>query len=131
MNLKSVELLAPAKNFQAIKAASNYADSVYFGISNKFNMRMRSENIPIEKLNYVVEFCHKMNKKAYLTTNILVYDTELKQLREVLEKSKQAGIDAVIVSDFATIQIAKEYNIPFHVSTQNNISNSISAGYYE
>jgi len=131
MNLKPVELLAPAKNLQAIKAASKYADSVYFGISNKFNMRMRSENIPLEKLNYVVKNCHNNNLKAYLTTNILVYDTELNQLREIIEKSHEAEIDAVIVSDFAAIQIAKEYEIPFHVSTQNNISNSISAGYYE
>ncbi|MHA1914598.1 MAG: peptidase U32 family protein [Promethearchaeota archaeon] len=131
MSTKSVELLAPAKNLQAIKAASKYADSVYFGISNQFNMRMRSENIPLENLDNVIDFCHKNNLKAYLTTNILVYDTELNQLREIIERSKEAGVDAVIVNDLATIQIAKEIKIPFHVSTQNNISNSISAEYYE
>ena len=35
--MERVELLAPAKNLKAIKAASKYADSVYFGIEN-FNM---------------------------------------------------------------------------------------------
>jgi putative protease len=129
--MKKVELLAPAKNFKAIKAASKYADSVYFGIARKFNMRMRSENIALENLNKTVDFCHGNDLKAYLTTNILLYDNELELLREVIEKSKNAGIDAVIVHDFAAIEIAKEEQIPFHISTQCNVSNSLSARFYE
>lgn len=97
--MKKVELLAPAKNLKAIKAASKYADSVYFGIK-KFNMRMRSENIALENLNNVVEFCHKNDLKAYLATNILVYDNELNLMRRIIEESKDSGIDAVIVHDF-------------------------------
>jgi putative protease len=128
--MKKVELLAPAKNLKAIKAASKYADSVYFGIK-KFNMRMRSENIALENLNNVVEFCHKNDLKAYLATNILVYDNELNLMRRIIEESKDSGIDAVIVHDLATIEIAKEFNIPFHISTQCNISNSLSARFYE
>lgn len=111
--MNKVELLAPAKNLKAIKAASRYADSVYFGISKKFNMRMRSENIALEDLNKVVDFCHNNDLKAYLTTNILMYDNELESLREIIRKSKNAGIDAVIVHDFAVIEIAKEEQIHF------------------
>ncbi len=55
-----VELLAPAKNLKAIKAASKYADSVYFGIEN-FNMRMRSENFALQDLGQVTKFCHDNN----------------------------------------------------------------------
>ncbi len=128
--MKKVELLAPAKNIKAIKAAMKYADSVYFGIK-KFNMRMRSENFALEDLNKIVEFCHKNDLKTYLTTNILIYDNELDFLRELIEKGKEAGVDAVIVHDLAAIQIAKEINIPFHISTQCNISNSLSARFYE
>ena len=128
--MKKVELLAPAKNLKAIKAALKYVDSVYFGIK-RFNMRMRSENFELEDLNKIVEFCHKNEIKAYLTTNILVYDKELDLLRKIIEKSKDAGVDAIIVHDFAAIHIAKESNIPFHISTQCNVSNSISARFYE
>lgn len=128
--MKKVELLAPAKNIKAIKAAMKYADSVYFGIK-KFNMRMRSENFALEDLNKIVEFCHKNDLKTYLTTNILIYDNELDFLRELIEKGKEAGVDAVIVHDLAAIQIAKEINIPFHISTQCNVSNSLSARFYE
>ena len=129
--MNKVELLSPAKNLKAIKAASRYADSVYFGISKKFNMRMRSENIALEDLNKVVDFCHNNDLKAYLTTNILMYDNELGSLREIIRESKNAGIDAVIVHDFAVIEIAKEEQIPFHISTQCNVSNSLSARFYE
>jgi putative protease len=125
-----VELLAPAKNLKAIKAASKYADSVYFGIEN-FNMRMRSENIAFEDLGRITKYCHDSNLKVYLTTNILVYDNELDFLRTIITKSKEVGVDAVIVHDVAAIEIAKEIGIPFHISTQCNVSNSLSARYYE
>jgi putative protease len=128
--MKKVELLAPAKNIKAIKAAMKYADSVYFGIK-KFNMRMRSENFSLNELNNVVDFCHKNDLKVYLTTNILIYDNELNFLRKIIEKSKEAGVDAVIVHDIAAIQVAKEFDLAFHISTQCNVSNSLSAKFYE
>lgn len=128
--MKKVELLAPAKNMKAIKAAFKYADSIYFGIKS-FNMRMRSDNIALEDLNKVVDFCHKNNLKIYLTTNILVYDNELDELRKIIEGAKESGVNAVIVHDIAAIEIAKQNNIPFHISTQCNVSNSLSAKYYE
>ena len=125
-----VELLAPAKNLKAIKAASKYADSVYFGIE-KFNMRMRSENIALQDLGRVTKYCHDNNLKVYLTTNILVYDKELDLLRTIITKSKEVGVDAIIIHDIAAIEVAKEIGIPFHISTQCNISNSLSARFYE
>jgi putative protease len=128
--MKRVELLAPAKNLKAIKAASKYADSVYFGIE-KFNMRMRSENIALEDLANVVDFCHEKDLKAYLATNILIYDNELSYLREILEKAKDVNMDAVIIHDLAALEIAKQIGIKFHISTQCNVSNSISAKFYE
>ncbi|MFX1277311.1 MAG: peptidase U32 family protein [Promethearchaeota archaeon] len=128
--MKKVELLAPAKNLKAIKAASKFADSVYFGIE-KFNMRMRSENIAIEEINKITDFCHKNGLKAYLATNILIYDNELDLLRIIIETAKDASIDAIIVHDIAAIEVAKQYKIPFHVSTQCNVSNSLSARFYE
>jgi len=128
--MEKVELLAPAKNFKAIKAASKYADSIYFGIE-KFNMRMRSENFALKDLDKIVTFCHNNNLKSYLATNILVYDNEIKILRSIIRESKNAGIDAVIVHDIAAVQVAKEMGIPFHISTQCNVSNSLSAQFYE
>ena len=128
--MKKVELLAPAKNLKSIKAASKYADSVYFGIQN-FNMRMRSENISLVNLNKTVDFCHSHGLKAYLATNILIYDNEIQILRTIIGEAQNAGIDAIIVHDIAAIEIAKEVDIPYHISTQCNVSNSLSARFYE
>ena len=124
------ELLAPAKNLKAIKAASRYADSVYFGIED-FNMRQRAENFSINDLEEISNFCHKHSLKSYLATNILIYDDEIQRLRRIIQEAKENDIDAVIIHDLATLEIAKELKLPFHMSTQCNISNSLSARFYE
>ena len=49
-NNRVIELLAPAGDFDALKAAvGNGADSVYFG-SNYFNARKKAKNIPEEEM---------------------------------------------------------------------------------
>jgi putative protease len=92
---------------------------------------MRSENIALENLADIVTFCHSSKLKAYLATNILIYDNELAYLRTILEKAKEADIDAVIIHDLAALEIAKQIGLPFHISTQCNVSNSLSAKFYE
>jgi putative protease len=135
-NKKQVELLAPAKNFMAIRASGPYADAIFFGV-NIFNMRMNADNFKISDLPKIAKRCHHPNnpthriRKAYMTTNILMYEDELDELRSIIQKAKNAGIDAVIIHDLATLRIAKEIGIPFHISTQANVSNSESAKFYE
>jgi putative protease len=128
--LKKVELLAPAKNLKAIKAGVKYADSFYFG-AKSLNMRMQADNFTEKDLPNAVKFCHDNNKKAYLTTNILIYETELDSLKQLLEFALGIEFDAVIVHDLSAIEFCKEIGMPFHISTQANISNSVSARFYE
>jgi putative protease len=133
---KNLELLAPAKNFMALKASAPYADAVYFGVS-RFNMRMNADNFTLEDLPNIAAMCHHPPKnswrprKCYLTTNILVYDHEIEDLRNTIQAAKDARIDAVIVHDMAAIELAKQIGIPFHISTQCNVSNRLAAQYYE
>lgn len=128
--MQKVGLLAPAKNFKVIKAALPYADAFYFGV-RAFNMRMQADNFAIEELPAVAKFLHDNGVKSVLATNILVYETELNQLRELIAQAHEAEIDAVIIHDLAALQIAREIGISFHVSTQCNVSNSVSAKFYE
>jgi len=128
--LKKVELLAPAKNLKAIKAGLKYADSFYFG-TKIFNMRMKADNFGPEDLSSAVKICHDNGKKVFLVTNILIYEDELDLLVKHLENAKNLEFDAVILHDISAIEIAKEIGIPFHISTQANISNSASAKFYE
>ena len=125
-----VELLIPAQNKKSVEASLGNADAVYFGIE-AFNMRIHARNIKREEMRDFVAYCHNNNIKTFLTTNIIIYEGELDLLRDLIEQAHEAEVDALIVHDFATIKLAKEFNMPFHISTQASISNSSSAQFYE
>jgi putative protease len=129
-NNKKVELMTPLKNLKSFNAIKDTADAVYFGVE-AFNMRMFSDNFKLEDMNKIVGRCHDNNILAYLTTNIIVYENEFNLLNKVLDIAVQAEIDAVIVHDIGVVEVAKEKGLPFHVSTQANISNSRTAKFYE
>jgi putative protease len=126
------ELVAPAQDWNVLKIVKGLADAVYLGVEN-FNMRKKARNFESKDLNQIADFCHNQNQRqnVYLSTNILIYDSELKQLEDLISKAKKAGIDAIIAHDLAAIKIAKKYNMKFHISTQANISNIESAIFYE
>lgn len=127
---KKVELMAPLKNFKSLNAILNITDAVYFGIES-LNMRMYSDNFKLEDLNEIVKICHDNNIRAYLTTNVIIYDYEFELLDQILNKAVEAEIDAVIIHDIGAIELAKEKGLKFHISTQANISNFRSAQFYE
>lgn len=126
------ELLAPVQDWNSLKLIGSLTDAVYFGVK-EYNMRLKAKNFEQNDLKKVVEFCHSQDSpiKTYLTTNIIIYDSELQDLENLISKAKDAGIDAIITHDLATIQIAKRNNIDFHISTQANVSNIESARFYE
>src|ERR1700730_16298116 len=71
------ELLAPAGDFDAMRAAvANGADAVYFGLSN-FNARHRATNFTLEQLPEVIQYLHAHNVRGYVTFNTLVFSDEL------------------------------------------------------
>jgi len=127
---KKVELMAPLKNFKSLNAILNITDAVYFGIES-LNMRMYSDNFKLEDLNEIVKICHDNNIRAYLTTNVIIYDYEFELLDQILNKAVEAEVDAVIIHDIGAIELAKEKGLKFHISTQANISNFRSAQFYE
>ena len=128
--MKEVELLVPLKNYKSLEIVIEKADAVYFGVES-FNMRMYSDNFKLEDLHEIVKKCHNNSIKAYLTTNIVIYDNEFNLLDDVLNKAVEAEIDAIIVHDVGAIQLAKDKGLKFHISTQANISNIQSARFYE
>jgi putative protease len=125
------ELLAPVQDWRTLSYIGNIPDAIYFGVQN-MNMRENANNFSLNDLKEIVTYCNSFSPqlRTYLCTNILVYNSELEQLRKIINSAKKAGINAVIVHDFAAIQYAKEIGIDFHISTQANISNIESANHY-
>ncbi|MFW9818250.1 MAG: peptidase U32 family protein [Candidatus Thorarchaeota archaeon] len=126
------ELLAPVQEWKTLNVVSGLADAIYFGVDT-YNMRQKAKNFERKDLNRIAEYCHSQKPliKAYLTTNVLIYDKELQDLEFLILEAKDAKIDAIIAHDLATIRIAKRNNIKFHISTQANVSNIESAKFYE
>src|SRR4028119_1988340 len=97
--LANAELLAPAGNWECVRAAvANGADAVYFGLP-RFNARLRADNFRDEELGEVVAFCHRHGVKAYVAFNTLVFTSELDAAAEQLRICNRAGVDALIVQD--------------------------------
>ncbi len=126
------ELLAPVQDWKTLRTLNGLADAIYFGVK-QYNMRAKAKNFKRIDLKAIAEYCHDQQPKmnAYLCTNILIYDSELRDLEDLILDAKDADIDAIIAHDLAAIKIAKKCDIKFHISTQANISNIQSAKFYE
>jgi len=124
--------LVPAQNWDSLANIGSLADAIYFGVID-YNMRAKAKNFDREDIDKVVRFCHKLKPplKAYLTTNILIYDNELEDLENLISLAKKANIDAIIAHDLAAIRFAKQKGVKFHISTQANVSNVESAKFFE
>lgn len=121
--IKIVELLSPARDFQALNAAiSNGADSVYVGIEG-CNMRANVKNFTIQDLKEAVKMCHGAGKKIYLCTNTIMKNKDISYLKEIIPTIYSYDVDALIISDMGALKVALEHNIEVHMSIQANVSN--------
>lgn len=129
--MKSPELLAPAGSWEClVTAIKSGADAVYVGVK-ELNMRATAKNFELSELKKITEYSHSHKVKAYLTLNSIIYEDELEKVKTILEEAKNANIDAVICWDFSVINLCKELQIPFHVSTQASVCNSKSADFFK
>ena len=120
-----VELLAPAGDFNCLKAVvQNGANSVYFGIS-KFNARAFATNFSIEEMKEIIKYCKLRNVKTNLTLNTLIRNSEFEDAVSLANEAYKAGIDAIIVQDLglATFLIKNFPELAVHASTQMSIHN--------
>ena len=120
------ELLAPAGDWAALKAAvAQGADAVYFGVE-AFNARLRAENFQLEELGSIMAWLHARGVKGFLTFNVLVFSDELSRAAELLMAADRAGVDALIVQDLGLCLLARQLvpGLALHASTQMSITSS-------
>ena len=131
MDKKELEIMAPAGNFECLRAAiQGGADSVYFGVG-RLNMRSHSaNNFAPEDLAEVVRICKESGVKSYLTLNICLYPEDIEDARQALTAARDAGVSAVIASDMAAILMCRELGLEVHISTQLSISNAEALRFY-
>jgi putative protease len=122
--MNKIKILAPAGNWESLMAAINAgADEVYFGIG-ELNMRAAgANNFSINDLEKIGQICKKAKVKSWVTLNTVVYDEEIEEINNILDKIKKSQIDGIIASDLAVIKKAFEKKIEICVSTQMSVSN--------
>lgn len=117
------ELLAPAGNMEALRAAvSNGCDAVYLGLE-KFGARAYSDNFTIESLAEAIDYAHLRDVKIYVTMNTIVFEDEIADMQEQLEQLNAIGVDGIIVQDLAVFDyVAGNFvDMEVHCSTQMGI----------
>lgn len=121
---QDVELLAPAGDWDCMRAAvANGADAIFFGVE-KFNARARANNFRVDELPEIMAFLHSYGVKGFLTFNILVFEDELRDAKDLMDACIDAGVDAVIVQDLGLVKMIREISpdFPIHGSTQMTIT---------
>lgn len=128
LDKKSVELLAPAGNWDTLVAAIDAgADAVYLG-GKHFNMRMLKSdaNFDNEMLKKAVDYAHTHGVMLYITINNLISDEEIPELEEYLTYLNEIQPDAILIQDLATAQLVKKLglNLTMHASIMMNSHNN-------
>lgn len=127
------EILSPAGDLERLKWALTYgADAVYIGGYN-YSLRANANNFSIDDIKEAVLFAHSLNKKVYITVNILFHNNDLNGLDEYLSTLSNLGVDAFIVSDMSVIKRINKLKLKpeIHISTQESSTNKYAFKFWE
>ena len=129
---KIPELLAPAGDFAKLRMAIHYgADAVYLA-GPRLSLRARAGNFAEDELRLAVAYAHERGVRVYVTVNIFAHNRDLEGLPSYLRQLRQAVVDGLIIADPGILNVARETlpDIPLHLSTQANVTNTASAGFW-
>lgn len=126
------ELLAPAGDMERLIYAFNYgADAVYIG-GPLLGLRANAINFTFDEIKEACDYAHKLNKKVYVTVNIVLHNIEIKEVDNYLKKLEECNVDAIIVSDLTIVKRAlANTNLHVHLSTQASTMNYMTAKFYK
>ena len=131
VNMKKVELLAPAGSFEKAKTAFLYgADAVYCG-TGSLSLRSRSE-VNDNELAKTIQYAHSIGKKVYAAINIYAWDSYYDEIKNQAKMLNELKVDGIIASDGGVIDVIKKEapDIDIHISTQANTVSYHSANFW-
>ena len=131
--MERLELLAPSGDLERLKIACLYgADAIYIG-GQDYSLRANALNFSIDDIREAVKYAHSLNKRVYVTVNIVFHDKDLNNVSDYLCKLDEIGVDAIIVSDVVIMDLWKKLNLKLelHVSTQASSLNYEVVKFYK
>ncbi len=129
--LRKPEVLAPAGEWDCVRAAvENGADAVFFGVG-RFNARVRAKNFEESDLPELMAYLHGRGVKGYVTFNTLIFPDELAEAARTLRSIIAAGVDAAIVQDPGICRLIRRISpdFPIHASTQMTVTSAAGVDY--
>lgn len=121
--LKTLELLAPAKNLECgIAAIDHGADAVYIG-APRFGARAAAGN-SLEDIQQLCAYAHQFGAKVHVTVNTIIYEDELHDTLEMICQLDNIGVDALLLQDMGVLQEVRAQNLwhhELHSSTQCDV----------
>ena len=122
---KRPEVLVPAGTLEKLKVAVNYgADAVFVG-GQAYGLRSRAGNFTMDELREGIEYAHARGVDVHVASNMVTHEGNEKGAGEWFRELRDMGLDAVIVSDPALIEICSTYapGLNIHLSTQASATN--------
>ncbi len=124
-----MELLAPAGNWDAFKAAiNNGADAVYIG-GKQYSARQSAGNFDLLEIEKAILYARLRNRKVYVTVNTLIDNMEFEPVLDYLYQLSGIGADAIIMQDMGLLHAARTIlpEVKIHASTQMTVHNQSGA----
>ena len=117
--MRTIELLAPAKNLECgIAAIDHGADAIYIGAS-RFGARQSAGN-SVEDIGKLCEYAHRYGVTVHVTINTIIYDEELEETLALVRELVNVGVDAFLLQDMGLMSKVREIvpdTIALHAST--------------
>lgn len=132
-NIVVPELLAPAGTLAHLDYAFAYgADAVYAGMP-RYGLRVRENDFDLQNLEQGINKAHALNKKLYVTANILPHNSKIKTFVKDLTPLVAMGPDALIMADPGLMMLAREAwpDQPLHLSVQANTVNYATVKFWQ
>ncbi len=126
------ELLCPARDPEALRAAVDYgADAVYIG-GEAFSLRSKATNFTLDQMAEGCAYAHKYGRRIHVAANILAHEADIEKAADYFRELNGLDIDAVLVADPGMFMLCREYcpGKEIHISTQASLTNSLSFDFW-
>jgi len=124
-----IELLAPARDLDAGRAAIDYgADALYIG-APRFGAREQAGNT-LETIAELILLAHRYWCRVYITLNTLLHDHELDEAVALTHQLHDLGADGLIIQDAGLLE-AELPPLPLIASTQMHNHTPARAAFLE
>ncbi len=116
--MRTLELLAPAKNLECgIAAIDHGADAVYIG-APRFGARAAAGN-SLDDIRQLCDYAHQFGAKVHVTVNTIIYDSELDDTLQMIRQLQEVGVDALLLQDMGVMDAVRSFwKGELHSSTQ-------------